>query len=66
MLAGQKPNNATPDHPLPKKEGRAGLFGEAKAPGGMWSLVSAGLAEFFCTAAFLFIATGWLGSTFAT
>jgi hypothetical protein len=58
MHAGRLPTNATPDHPLPKKKGRMGPLHEARAPGGMWSLLSAGLAEFFCTAAFLFIATG--------
>jgi hypothetical protein len=56
--AGRGSNGTTPDNPLPKKEGRTGLLHEAKAPGGSWSLLAAGLAEFFCTAAFLFIATG--------
>ncbi|WIA36261.1 hypothetical protein OEZ86_007591 [Tetradesmus obliquus] len=62
MTTGRKPNGSTLDHPLPKKEGRMGLLHETKAPGGAWSLLAAGLAEFFCTAAFLFIATGTVTS----
>lgn len=65
MHAGRKPNGSTLDHPLPKKEGRMGLLHETNAPGGAWSLLAAGLAEFFCTAAFLFIATGKQISTAA-
>ncbi|WIA16082.1 hypothetical protein OEZ85_012807 [Tetradesmus obliquus] len=52
----------TLDHPLPKNEARPGWIREPKGPGGPWTLVSAGLAEFFCTAAFLFIATGTVTS----
>eukprot|EP00882_Tetradesmus_deserticola_P001844 GHRQ01001977.1.p1 GENE.GHRQ01001977.1~~GHRQ01001977.1.p1 ORF type:complete len:312 (+),score=59.19 GHRQ01001977.1:272-1207(+) len=62
MPAGVPKHNATPDQSRPRSGVWAGLLGEAQGPGGMQSLLSAGLAEFFCTAAFLFIATGTVTS----